>query len=447
MGDRVLVIDDSATIRKLVSSILARHGYVPIVAQDGRSGLEKLRSSEVALVLLDYSMPRMNAPQFCAAIRHDPRLREIPVVLMSAREAFCEEMVRRGDATAAITKPFAPDALIETIEGALLEEITAELDESDLVEVSEARRRSDLEPGEPNRRGVARALARIVAAPLAELSDRVRGDLQVIEAVLSRALGDEELASLREALGAERADEASEPALAGDIQTIALGEILQVLHFQRQTGLLSIRSGEAEVVVYLREGLVDLVQGRGMPSKLRFGRYFVEEGLISREELEAVLRDKSPSKLMGELLVEVGVVQEEAVRKMLRRQSSELIYEILRWQKGRFSFSHRPFPPEATDARLGLPIASVVMEGFRRIDEWQLMEESFDFDGVLLKDDVALDALEPGKLSRRQELILAGIDGESTAREIVDRLEVCPFDAYKVLFELLRSRLVRKRAA
>lgn len=444
MGARVLVIDDSATIRKLVSAILARHGYVPIVANDGRAGLEKLRSSEIDIVLVDFSMPRMDGEKFCAAMRQDPRFLAIPIVLMSANQSACERLSRRGDVATTLLKPFEPRELIEAVESALAEEISADLDE-DGTPSSQGRKRGQAEQP-THRESVARLLARTLAAPLAELSDRLRADVQVVEAVIARALGKPELTALAGALGLDSPDE-PRPALAGEIATIALGEVLQVLQFQRQTGHLTLTNGDVEVVVYLREGFIDLVQGRGMSEKLRLGRYLVEEGLVTRDELEALLRGRSKSQLLGEMLVDLGVVTEGDVQQALARQSSELIYELLRWSSGRFAFSHRPFPNEARAARLGLAIASVVMEGFRRIDEWQLMEESFDFDEVLLRDEGALVALEPGKISRRERLVLDAIDGQKTAREIVDGLEVSPFDAYKVLYDFLRSRLVRRRAA
>ncbi len=63
---RVLVIDDSPTILKVVSAILARHGYEPAVAKDGIQGIELIKKgTKYDIVLLDFVMPRMNGYQFC----------------------------------------------------------------------------------------------------------------------------------------------------------------------------------------------------------------------------------------------------------------------------------------------------------------------------------------------------------------------------------------------
>ena len=87
------------------------------------------------------------------------------------------------------------------------------------------------------------------------------------------------------------------------------------------------------------------------------------------------------------------------------------------------------------------------MEGFRRVDEWRLIEGSIQFDEVLLRDQVALDAMGAEKLSRQEQLILETIDGQRTVREILATVDVGSFDACKILYQFLQSRLVRRRAA
>jgi hypothetical protein len=104
-----------------------------------------------------------------------------------------------------------------------------------------------------------------------------------------------------------------------------------------------------------------------------------------------------------------------------------------------------PAEPEAV--RLGLPVASLVMEGFRRVDEWRLIEESIPFGEVLLRDQVALDALGWQKLSRQEQLLLEAIDGSRTVREILRAVDIGSFDACKTLYQFLQARLVRRRAA
>ncbi len=118
---RVLVIDDSPTILKVVSAILARHGYEPQVARDGAQGIEVIKKgTKIDLVLLDFVMPRMNGYQFCRELRSNPAHRALPVVLMSAKgDKIRGQFVQQTGAVDAITKPFDARALVAVIEGAL----------------------------------------------------------------------------------------------------------------------------------------------------------------------------------------------------------------------------------------------------------------------------------------------------------------------------------------
>src|SRR3954465_1019226 len=118
---RVLIVDDSPTILKVVSAILARHGYEPAAARDGLAGIEMIkRGPKFDLVLLDFVMPRMNGYQFCRELRSNPAHRSLPVVLMSAKgDKIRGQFVQQTGAVDAITKPFDARALVAVIEGAL----------------------------------------------------------------------------------------------------------------------------------------------------------------------------------------------------------------------------------------------------------------------------------------------------------------------------------------
>jgi hypothetical protein len=205
-----------------------------------------------------------------------------------------------------------------------------------------------------------------------------------------------------------------------------------------------------EVTVSFREGLVDLARGKGAADEFRLGRYLIEEGLVTRDELNIILKkhEHGNKRLLGEALINFGLIGDEDLRRALIRQTSELLYDVLRWPKGRFTFSKTVMDREQSEAvKLGLPVASIVMEGFRRVDEWRMIEESIHFDEVLLRDQVALDALGSEKLARQEQLVLSAIDGQRTVREIIGNVDVGSFDACKILYQFLQSRLVRRRAA
>src|SRR3954464_14736112 len=120
MSARILVVDDSPTIRKVVGAILEARAYQALLAVDGQDALELLANEKVDLVLLDFVMPRMNGYQFCRELRAHPELKNLPVVLMSAKgDKIRGQFVQQTGAIDAITKPFDARGLIAVVEGAL----------------------------------------------------------------------------------------------------------------------------------------------------------------------------------------------------------------------------------------------------------------------------------------------------------------------------------------
>jgi CheY-like chemotaxis protein len=429
MSTRILVVDDSPTIRKVVSAVLEHHGFEAVQAADGQAALDKLAEAarpqaegetsdarRIDLVLVDFVMPKMNGFQFCRALRQNQHLRTTPVVLMSAKsDRIRENFVQQTGAIDAITKPFDAQALIAVIENA--------------IKRSETWRT----------RGEA-------------LAAGIPGDFEAPESLRSSA------------------DWSSRLGLSGDMSIIPIGAVLQLLQIEGQTGVLFVSDAKTEVSVAIRVGLIDLVQSRNAGAEFRLGRYFVEHGLVTPDDIDRLLRDNAPTprpppsesmgpvtlreevsssrKLLGDILVDSGRVTREQLRDALARQSSELIYEILRWPKGKFEFRRETLPALAESARLGLPVASVVMEGFRRVDEWHLVEAGLGaFESVLQKDPVAVEQGGVDRLPKQEQRLLEMVDGERTVREIVEQSHMSSFDACKILYQLIEARLVRRRAA
>jgi hypothetical protein len=149
--------------------------------------------------------------------------------------------------------------------------------------------------------------------------------------------------------------------------------------------------------------------------------------------------------LLGDRLLGAGRINDEQLRAALVRQSSELVYEMLRWQKGRFEFRRRPAHAAAAAARLGLTVPAVVMEGFRRVDEWRVLEGTIDnFDGVLVRDELALKALPADKLAKQERAVLDAVDNTRTIRGIILASHMSSFDVCRVLAQLIEARLVRR---
>jgi twitching motility two-component system response regulator PilG len=112
----ILVVDDSLTIRKALSSILEKNDYRVVTAEDGSHALAKLNEAVPDLVLLDVTMPWMDGYEVCKAIKQKALTRKVPVIMLSGKDGLFDKV--RGKLAGCndyVTKPFDPDALLKTI--------------------------------------------------------------------------------------------------------------------------------------------------------------------------------------------------------------------------------------------------------------------------------------------------------------------------------------------
>ncbi len=465
MSARILVVDDSPTIRKVVCAILEASSFSPLPAQDGQEALELLSREKVDLVLLDFVMPRMNGYQFCRELRANEALKNLPVVLMSAKgDKIRGQFVQQTGAIDAITKPFDARGLVAVVEGALkkhgegrgrpvpdAESMPFDDEPGSLESFRPSRTSFSDDPGLRRAQAAEEfgsALSRLISPELLKVPELV-AELPALSQAIQRAITPDSMGALSTLLRALTFGDNTREALAGDISIVSIAEILQLLDLQRQSGALSMFTKHAEVTLYIEKGRVDFASSRGMRGEFLLGRYLVDLGAVTRDELNNVLEHRTGNKrLLGELLVQLGMATEEQVKRALVRQTSELLYEAVRWNVGRFAFTVGALNPAASKAALGMETGALVMEGFRRVDEWRLIEGSFDFDEVLYQDTVALERLgEEANLTRQERTVLEAIDGERTIREIVDSLNISSFDLCKILYQFLNSRLVRRKTA
>ncbi|MGE5411792.1 MAG: response regulator [Clostridiales bacterium] len=116
----VLTVDDSASIRQMVSFTLSEAGYNVIQAVDGQDGLAKIKSSDVNLVITDLNMPNMDGISLIKSIREIPSLKFIPILMLTT-ESQNEKKIqgKQAGATGWIIKPFKPEQLVAVVKKVL----------------------------------------------------------------------------------------------------------------------------------------------------------------------------------------------------------------------------------------------------------------------------------------------------------------------------------------
>ncbi|PZN09082.1 MAG: response regulator [Bacillota bacterium] len=118
VGRRVLVADDVAAVRAFLQLALTEQGYEVVLAADGGTALQLAREMRPDVILLDWVMPRMNGAQVLQALRRDPQLRQVPVILMTGSVGV-DEITSEFGVRWVLEKPFGIDDLFVTLEDAL----------------------------------------------------------------------------------------------------------------------------------------------------------------------------------------------------------------------------------------------------------------------------------------------------------------------------------------
>jgi two-component system chemotaxis response regulator CheY len=115
MTKRILLVDDSASVRQVAGMALTRAGYEVVEAHDGEDGLKKL-TGKLHLIISDVNMPRLDGIGFLKAVKANPGYKFTPVIMLTTEAG--DDMKSQGRAAGAkawITKPFQPQSLLDAV--------------------------------------------------------------------------------------------------------------------------------------------------------------------------------------------------------------------------------------------------------------------------------------------------------------------------------------------
>lgn len=494
-GETLLVVDDSPTILRVVESALTRAGYRVETAVDLESAMTLARAHRPAVVLVDslirtddgtgtvaigpdhsgdtdpdHALPGRaditGGFRLCGQLAADAALAHTPVILMTAKGEDLEARYAKApNVIDYITKPFSPDAVLAVVAHVIektggagrgaagSERIPAALSSSRPSAVAEALSRSaDAAPPR-----AATALTRLRDG-LADRLERFRQESGAwdIPTITRGALTDDAFSLLLAAAGFEVADAAGSgagPDLGGQLDAVSMTEVLTLLGQQSQTGALRVLTDGARVDLFFRKGRIQLAAAVGVAEEFLLGRFAVEAGDLTPEALARVLEERSRQAahgkppLFGRDLVARGLITPERLKSAMRRQTAELVYETLRWSRGSFQFKRADELPDLADeASLEITVDTLLLEGFRRVDEWRLIERDIpNFDLVFVRTEDRIGELPRGTLTRDEIAVLDALSGRSSVRDIIRTLRMGSFDVSKILYRLLRTKLIRRR--
>ena len=121
MAKRILLVDDSTSVRQVVGIALRRAGYETVEASNGKEALALLDAGKLNLIISDVNMPVMNGIEFVKAVKQHPTSKFTPVVMLTTEgQAEKKEQGRAAGAKAWIVKPFSPEQLLDVVSKLIL---------------------------------------------------------------------------------------------------------------------------------------------------------------------------------------------------------------------------------------------------------------------------------------------------------------------------------------
>lgn len=233
-------------------------------------------------------------------------------------------------------------------------------------------------------------------------------------------------------------------AIEGPLRELGIHDVFQLLDLSRKTGVLRVTSElrHNAGTIYFDDGAVIYAEIRSNPHPL--GGLLLRSGKITEADLERA-RDmqtrQGDSRRLGEILVALGAITPRELQRQVRFQVEEVVFEVMGWREGYFSFTEGPLTDVFTEAAVGISTEALLMEGARRIDEWARIEKRVPHLGVVPAYTPATDGGDLDLLPPEWE-VLALIDGQRDLRAIAATLGRSDFDIAKTLFGLESAGLI-----
>ena len=233
-----------------------------------------------------------------------------------------------------------------------------------------------------------------------------------------------------------------EAGLTGNLQTVSLSDLLQLISAAGKTGMLLVSRDNKKREIYFMKGSIIYATSFGSEDEL-LGNLVLRRRKILKPDLKRALTlQKLSQKRLGTILLEMGVLTKEELIECLQYQIEEIIYNLFGWNSGEFIFFEGRLPP-ADQITTQLNTMNVIMEGSRRIDEWIQIQQTLPADDVKLQMVKNLKIKSSTVTMPVNDLqLLPFIDGERTIPELLRVSSLSEFNTRKALYNMITSGLV-----
>lgn len=230
-------------------------------------------------------------------------------------------------------------------------------------------------------------------------------------------------------------------ALKGNLRDFSTTQLLNLINLARKTGTLTIRGAEPAQMSF-REGKLIYATLGAQANDLAY--ILFHAGKLNEKQLQ-IIRNRAAGtsdKQLGHLLIQAGYVTQSDIIQSVRRHVLEIAYKLFTWVDGTFQFDANRLPA-AESITIPIDLESVIMEGSRRLKEWErLQEELPDLDVPLRFTDRPDARLRNINLTVEEWRVVSFINPRNNIRQIARANNLSDFQIRRIVFGLLQAGLV-----
>lgn len=427
-GEKILNIDDSPTVQRLIEMILSSQGYQVVLASDGEEGIIKAKSERPALILVDFVMPKMNGYQVCKILKEDPEFRDTPIILVTSKgDKVGSKFVDVLGISEYFTKPFQPEELLSKIREVLDKKA------QEAAEAKAVAAKAKFAPAMNSVRGAAVSESADLEVMVTTIVKRILDDF--VQNTLPALISQEQ--------GGSRGGGSA--AIQGNLAAFRIVELMQMLALQRQSGRIVITRREGEAEIFFKDGAIVFA------STTMNGNIGGVEGLLKkscRVGEDGLQHARRIAEMTGQpldgVLAQEKILDQKIFGACLRRHTESVVFKAMDWRDGDFFFDKAPAPVFASP--VALKVDDMILEGTRRSDEWVLIQQKIPNFSMVFEPLIGnAEELTRRGLSDMDLKVFAMVDGRSSVQDIIERAMLSDFDVAKSMFILLSVNLIRKK--
>jgi hypothetical protein len=256
-------------------------------------------------------------------------------------------------------------------------------------------------------------------------------------------------------------------ALRGTLKDFGIADILQLIGHQGKSGQLTVKNGDQQVDIWFLDGAVMRADTSNRDKRDLLGRLLVRAEVLAEDQLTRALdTQKRTLKRLGQILVESGAIDKKVLASFTRLQTTETIYRLFFWNSGTYEFTQRDiigdteFEPIKSE--------SILMEGFRQLDEWPSIRRRVTSYGLVLErireldplvaqssaDDLGIDdAFGEGggaggdaslkNIGQNERMVYQLVDSERDVQKVIDLSRLGEFETCKAIERLLEAGFIQ----